>query len=149
MFNQGIQSYRKINVTTSNPLQLILMCYEGAINNLRSAKEKYLADDFEGKGKAIKKFMEIIAELQCALDFENGGEVARNLDAVYSFMTRTILQADMEKDLETIDIVINMLNDLLSSWKALSARKEDPAPAGTGMAYSQSSMTREQGYISV
>jgi len=148
MFEQGIQSYRKVNVTTSNPLQLILMCYEGAINNLKIAKEKYLAKDYEAKGRAIKKFMDIIAELQCALDFEKGGEVAKNLDAIYSFITRTVLRADMEKDLATLDKVINMLNELLSSWQTLSARQDNPKPASSSIVLDQNSTPREHGYIS-
>ena len=40
MYNNGIQSYRKTNVITSDPVRLVIMCYEGAIDNLKLAKEK-------------------------------------------------------------------------------------------------------------
>ncbi len=146
MLNPGIQSYRKVNVTTSNSVQLIVMCYEGAIDNLKIAKQKYIENDYEAKSKAIQKFMAIIAELQCALDFEKGAEVAKNLDAVYNFITHKILEADMNKDLAAIDSVINMLSDLLPAWETLRTKQTDMPPAESG-GYAQCGTSKKQGYI--
>jgi flagellar protein FliS len=146
MFNQGVHTYRKVNVTTSNSVQLIVMCYEGAINNLKIAKQKYNENDFEAKGKAIKKFMEIIAELQCALDFEKGAEVAKNLDAVYNFMTHTIVKADMNKDLAAIDTVINMLSELMSAWETLQKKQHESPPEMPGE-FAQNNSLKKQGHI--
>ncbi|MBW2319351.1 MAG: flagellar protein FliS, partial [Deltaproteobacteria bacterium] len=47
MYNNGIQSYRKTNVITSDPVRLVIMCYEGAIDNLKLAKEKMKEKDYE------------------------------------------------------------------------------------------------------
>ena len=146
MYNRGIQSYRKVNVTTSNAVQLIVMCYEGAIDSLKIAKQKYLANDFESKSAAITRFMDIIAELQCALDFDKGAEVAKNLDAVYNFMTQKILEADMNKDLAAIDSVINMLSELLPAWKAVLSKQTEVPPTESG-GYGQSKLPKKQGYI--
>ena len=55
MYHNGIQSYRKTNVITSDPVRLVIMCYEGAIDNLKLAKLKFIEKDYEGKGKAIIK----------------------------------------------------------------------------------------------
>ncbi len=145
MVNQGIQSYRKVNVTTSNPVQLILMCYEGAIDNLKIAKQKYIAKDYEAKSRAIQKFMDIIAELQCALDFEKGAEVAKNLDAVYNYVTRKILEADLQHDLDAFDSVIDMLKDLMPAWEGL-LKQQDNATQPMG-GYNQCGPLKRQGYI--
>ena len=146
MFNNGIQSYRRVNVTTSNSVQLIVMCYEGAIDNLKIAKQKYLGNDFEGKSEAIKKFMDIIAELQCALDFDKGAEVAKNLDAVYNFITHKILQADMKRDLDAFDRVISLLTELLPAWETLLTKQNEAIPAEPG-GYGQHNLPKRQGYI--
>lgn len=119
MLNYGIQSYRKTNVTTSDPAKLIIMCYEGAINNIKIAKEKYFKKDYEGKGKAIQKAVDIIAELQNSIDFEKGGEIGKNLDAIYSLVTSKIIQADLDKDPEALDGAVQILNDLLNAWETL------------------------------
>ncbi len=146
MFNNGIQSYRKVNVTTSNSVQLIVMCYEGAIDNLKIAKQKYIENDLEGKGDAIKMFMDIVAELQCALDFEKGAEVARNLDAVYNFITHKILQADMQRDLNVFDSVIDLLSELLPAWETLLTKQNNPLPPEPGK-YGHDNLPKKQGYI--
>ena len=125
MYNNGIGAYRKTAVTTADPGRLILMCYEGAILQLKIAKTKYREKDYEGKGKAVTKTMAIIDELTCALDLEKGGEIARNLEAIYNYITRRILQADVTKDFGGIDEVIGLLTELLSSWKEII---EGPGP---------------------
>lgn len=119
MLKYGIQSYRKINVTTSDPVKLIIMCYEGAINNIMIAKEKFYKNDYEGKGKAIQKAVDIIAELQNSIDFKKGGEIAKNLDAIYSLVTGKIIQADLDKDPEALGSAVEILSDLLNAWEIL------------------------------
>ena len=49
MYQNGIQSYKRTNVITANPGRLVLMCYEGAIENLKIARQKYLDHEFEDK----------------------------------------------------------------------------------------------------
>ena len=146
MFNQGIQSYRRVNVTTSNPVQLIVMCYEGAIDSLKIAKQKYLENDFESKSAAIKRFMDIIAELQCALDFEKGAEVAKNLDAVYNYMSHKIIEADMQGDLQALESVINLLKELLPAWQSLLTKQPEALPIESS-GYGQHDLPKKQGYI--
>ena len=45
MYCNGVQSYRKTNVTTSDPARLVMLCYEGAIDNLKLAKQKMKEKD--------------------------------------------------------------------------------------------------------
>ena len=117
MVNSGIQSYRKNNVVTADPKRLVLMCYEGAIDNLKIGKQKYVENEYEAKGKALSKAKEIINELLCSLDFEKGGAIAENLDALYNYMIRRIISADLNRDLNAIDEIIGMLSELKSAWE--------------------------------
>jgi flagellar protein FliS len=122
MYCNGIQSYRKTNVVTSDPVRLVIICYEGAIDNLKLAKAKIKEKDYEKKAKAIIKAQDIIAELKCSLDFEKGGQVANNLESLYNYMLRRILQADLNKDVGPIDEVIGMFSELLSAWQEVASR---------------------------
>ncbi len=117
MYSNGLQSYRKTNVITADPKRLVLMCYEGAIENLKIAKMRYVDKDYEGKATVIKKAQDIIDELLCSLDFEKGGIIARNLESIYNYITRRIIYADVNRDINAIDEVIEMLNDLKSAWE--------------------------------
>jgi flagellar protein FliS len=124
MYCNGIQSYRKTNVITSDPVKLVIMCYEGAVDSLKLAKEKINEKDYEKKAKAIIKAQDIIAELKCSLDFEKGGQVANNLESLYNYMLRRILQADFNKDVGPIDEVIGMFTELLSAWQEVASRRD-------------------------
>ena len=117
MLNRGIQNYRKTSVLTADRKRLVLMCYEGAIDQLRIGKQKYMEKDFEGKAKAFIKVQDIINELRCSLDFEKGGEIAQNLDALYRYILQRLTQGDINRDMKAVDETIWMLGELKSAWE--------------------------------
>jgi flagellar secretion chaperone FliS len=124
MYSNGIQSYRKTDVSTSDPVKLVIMCYEGAIDSLKLAKEKLKEKDYEKKAKAIIKAQDIIVELLCSLDLKKGGAIASNLSGLYNYMLRRILHGDVNRDMGAIDEVIGMLNELLSAWREVALKPE-------------------------
>jgi len=126
MHGNGINAYRQTNVVTADPGRLILMCYEGAIGSLKIAKEKYISKEYEAKAEAVQKAQTIIGELMKALDFERGGEVAGNLDSLYNYMLRRIIEGDVKRDVRAFDEVILMLEELESAWKEISRAPENP-----------------------
>lgn len=133
MYSNGIQSYRRTNLITADPGRLVIMCYEGAIDNLLIAKQRYTDNKFEAKCKALQKAVDIIDELLCSLDFEKGGSIATNLESLYNYMKRRLIQADVNQDLAAFDEVIEMLSGLLSAWKeALSKQNKKIRPEAAG-----------------
>ena len=124
MYCNGIQSYRKTNVVTSDPVRLVIMCYEGVIDNLKLAKQKIKEQDYEKKEKAVTKARDIIDELLCSLDIEKGGAIAGNLSSLYNYILRRILHADVNRDMGAFDEVIGMLNELLSAWREVALKPE-------------------------
>jgi len=116
----GINAYKQTNITTADPTKLILMCYEGAIRNLKIAREKYGAGEFEAKGKAVQKVYDILDLLMQSLDFEKGATIATGLNSLYSYMMRRVMEGDLQKNMEVFDEVIGMLEDLESAWKEIS-----------------------------
>lgn len=126
MNGNGINAYRQTNVITANPGRLVLMCYEGAIRSLKSAREKYISKEYETKAETVQKARSIISELILALDFEKGGEVARNLDSLYNYMLRRIIEGDVKGDVKAFDEVIGMLSELKSAWEEIFSVPESP-----------------------
>ena len=121
MKSNGSRAYRKMTVITADPGKLVIMCYEGAIDQLKIAKMKYQEKEYEAKCKALKKAMDLIDELLFSLDFEKGGDISRHLEAIYRYMTMRILHADVNRDIDGIDEVIGLLTELLSAWKEIIA----------------------------
>jgi flagellar protein FliS len=134
MVGVGFQTYQKIDIVTADPKKLVIMCYEGAIYSLKLAKAKFYAEEYEAKGKAIQNALDILNELRAALDFEKGGEIARNLDSLYSFWTQYILKADRNKDTRVLDQVTAMLEEIKSALEEAYYGQKDaktlPLPFG-------------------
>ena len=110
------------------------MCYEGAIENLKIAKMRYVEKDYEGKCNAIQKVQDIVDELLCSLDFEKGGLIAKNLESLYIYITTRIMHADVNSDINAIDEVIGILDELKSAWEKAfygKDRKNGPETIGS------------------
>jgi len=128
---QGIQAYKQARVTTADPKRLVLMCYEGAISNLKLAKEKYISHEYEAKAKHLQKTHDILNVLMQSLDFEKGGPIARNLDTLYRFMSQRLIEGDLNRDPQAFDEVITMLEELESAWKEIGPARHTDAIEGS------------------
>jgi len=117
MFGSGYQAYHKSSILTADPKRLIILCYEEAIQGLVQAKTKYLSRDYEAKGRAVQKTLDLLNHLRETLDFERGGEIAKQLDRLYGFMIGHILKSDHRRDVNGFSEVAGMLEQLKSAWE--------------------------------
>jgi len=119
----GLQAYQRVNAQTSitdaDPHKLIQLLYNGALERINMAKARVQAKDFEGKGKLISKAIEIIGGLRGFLDFEKGGDLAVQLEALYGYMERTLFDANRNNDLEKLDEVANLLRSIKDGWDGI------------------------------
>lgn len=134
MYRNGIQHYQRARVDTADPKKLVVLCYEEMISQLGIARQRYVDKEYEAKTKALLRVQDILCELQCALDFERGGAIARNLDALYDYAKRRLIQADIGKDLAIVNEVSGILTDLKSAWEQAcrSLGKEEQGPGTPG-----------------
>ncbi len=122
MTGSGYQAYQKSQILTSDPKRLVLLCYEEAIRSLERAKVEYRSENYKAKGKAVQKALDLINHLREALNFERGGEIARQLDRLYGFMIGHILKSDSLRDLRGFDQVVEMLQELKLAWEEVIQR---------------------------
>ncbi len=116
----GIGAYQDNAVTTQSKGRLIVLLYEGAIKFLKLAINEMQAGNNQEKGKYIIKAQDIINELNAVLDMEAGGEIASNLRKLYLFMNQRLSEANIKRDPQMIRDVINLMEELNQSWKAIS-----------------------------
>lgn len=100
-------------------LQLVRMVYSGAIQSLENARTKLEHNDRAAFVKATNKAQNLIAELQRALDHEQGGAVARQLERLYEWMQRTLTPAYLQGNAEAIASVQRVLETLKSGWDGI------------------------------
>ena len=115
-----LAAYKENSVTTQSGERLVVMLYDGAIRFLKLALNAMSQNDFEAKGKYIAKAQDVISELNVVLDMDAGGEIASNLRSLYLFMNSHLSQANTNCDQKKIQDVIDLLEELNQSWKAIA-----------------------------
>lgn len=122
--SKGAQQYAKLNRSTAvenaNPHQLIQMLYQGALDSLQATLGYMERRDFEAKGKSIGRAMTIIGGLQGMLDHEKGGDIARNLDSLYDYMSVRLFEASKENDQAKVSEVIKLLREIKAGWDGIA-----------------------------
>jgi len=113
------------------------MLYDEAIKQLSTAIDlinKNQTEKDPGKieriGKAVMKTEEIITELMVSLDFEQGGEISKNLFSLYTWFNRELLESNIAQDAGRIKEVQRMLSDLRNTWNDISKIAADPPNRG-------------------
>ena len=94
MRERALASYGDVKVTTgvaaADNVQLIQMLFDGLIESLATAKGHIERGSIMEKSKALARAGRIVVGLQGALDFDKGGDIARNLNDLYSYVTRRL-----------------------------------------------------------
>jgi flagellar protein FliS len=122
----GLGAYKKTSVQTASKEQILLMLYQAAIKNCKKAIESIENNDIPNKGVYIGKLQDIVIELNNSLDFEVGGDVARELSSLYDYMIYSSTQANIKIDKEPLEGVLNVLGTLYDGWSnAVRSLKEE------------------------
>lgn len=131
--NTDVSKYLTQQVMTASPAKLVFMLYERAIGSLQEAIAAIESGDVEGRWRANNRAIEIISHMWSTLDMDNGGEIAENLDRLFSFMLMRLTDVDLRNDPTPAKKVIELLLPLRDSWYDLAQGKQpagaEPAPA--------------------
>ena len=120
----GVQS----SIDGASPHQLVQMLFDGLLQTLHEARGALQRGEVEAKGRLLGKAVRILEEgLITALDLEQGGEVALNLNAVYDYALRRLIQANVENSDALLQEVARVIEPIAQGWKAI--KKSDQATA--------------------
>ncbi len=118
-----------------SPHRLITLLMEGALDRLALAKGHIAQGVIHEKNRHIRSVMDIIDGLRISLDRDAGGEIAQNLDQLYDYMNRRLLEANLKDDVSMVDEVIRLLQEIKSGWVAIenvAEAKSVPGDESTG-----------------
>jgi flagellar protein FliS len=117
----GATAYRRIDAESRSPLELTVMLYDGALGLLARAREAVARGDLPNRAKAVSRALEILAALQGTLNFAEGGQIARDLDRLYAYMTTRLVDSTVKRDASALDEVSRLLSTLRSAWAEIAA----------------------------
>lgn len=130
------KAYQQIDISsaveTATPHRLISMLLEGTLKRIAQAKGAIERNDIATKGECIGKAIDIVGELQGSLRDTDTDEVAGNLDRLYEYMSRTLLQANLESSQQKLDEVAGLLIEIKSGWDAIPEDQRNPTRPAAG-----------------
>jgi len=119
MGKKALGSYQRVQANTSSPLQRVVLVYNGINKNLSTAISTF-GDNSPKKYETINNCVQLaeklISELQHALDMDNGGEIAVQLNELYSFWIKHLSEGNREKDVTKLEEVLKMTEELTDGW---------------------------------
>jgi flagellar protein FliS len=124
MFSQGhagANAYARVGVETgvmgASPHRLIVLLYQGARQAIAQARMHLQQGNVAEHGMAISKAIRIIESgLQQSLNLEAGGEIAERLNALYSYMARRLLEANIKQSETMLVEIDGLLATLEEAW---------------------------------
>jgi len=119
----AVNQYQQVGVqsglTDATPYRLVQMLMDGALERVNKAKGTMQSHNFIEKGRYITSAMSIIDGLRGSLDFEVGGEIAANLDNLYEYMNRRLMEANTSNDPDVLDEVCKLMSTIKEGWDGI------------------------------
>ncbi|MEX6232284.1 flagellar export chaperone FliS [Providencia hangzhouensis] len=124
------QAYQQVDleseITNATPYQLIQILFKGALSALKRGEIFMRQGKVAEKGKEISKAIDIIdTGLKQSLNYEAGGELAKNLASLYEYMTMQLLRANLENNVAYVQEVYQLLSDIASAWQQIGANVDE------------------------
>jgi len=123
-YQQNKKLSLKGEIESASSHRLIQMLMEGCLTKIATAKTCMANNHVAGKGENVSMAISIINGLRASLDHEKGGEISKNLNDLYDYMERRLLEANLKSDLTMLDEVASLIFEIKSAWDAISPEAE-------------------------
>tara|TARA_B100000674_G_C37928986_1_gene956960 strand:- start:1209 stop:1715 length:507 start_codon:yes stop_codon:yes gene_type:complete len=124
MNEHAAHTYKQQQVNTATPAKMVFMLFEKTLSRLQEAQNAIERNDIQGRCNANCSAQELIAHLSNTLDMEQGGEIAANLERLYTHCMIRLMDVDRKNDPNAAAEVIRLLTPLRDSWAELSEKSE-------------------------
>ena len=121
---RAMQQYQRVGVQSevfeASPHRLIQMLMQGGLERIAQVKGAIERGLLSERGELIGKAVSIVGGLREPLDHQVGGDLSKNLDSLYEYMMRRLIEANRENDATKLDEVANLLREIKSGWDAIA-----------------------------
>lgn len=115
--NPYLKQYKKNQIETATPEQVLILLYDGAIQYLNRAKVAIAEGNNTQFHNNILGCEKILMEFMNTLDMNQGGKLAENLYRLYDYYYRTLVSAGISQNVKSIDEVLKHLMGLRETWQ--------------------------------
>ena len=134
MNNPATQAYLRTKVLTANPEELRLMLFDGALKFCRAGRAEIGRDrpDFEALFVAFSRAKNVVMELANGLDRTQDAELCDRMSAVFHFIYKLLVEANMERDAAKADEAIALLTYERETWTLAVEKGRTEIVPGSG-----------------
>src|SRR5688500_14222494 len=105
----GVAKYKQTSVQSASKEKILLMLYEGAIRFIKQALIAIDKKDIAERGMNIGRAFDVIMELNNTLNHEVGGEIAKNLEQLYMFITEQLTKSNATGQRKPLEDALKVL----------------------------------------
>lgn len=117
-----VSRYRDAELAGATPGQLVVMLFDKCVLTLRRAQAALAAGDIPARTTHICAAADMVAELRGSLDFEAGGDISRQLDALYAYSLRELFAANRAQDPAKLASVLHVVSGLREGFAGAVAQ---------------------------
>ena len=103
-------------VAAADPHGLILLLMNGTVERISAARGCIQNKAYVEKAQLIHRAVALIDQLRGSLNMQAGGPIAQNLDDLYDYMSRQLLQGTVDNDVKKLDEVLGLLHQIRGAW---------------------------------
>ncbi|HLU05701.1 MAG TPA: flagellar export chaperone FliS [Woeseiaceae bacterium] len=135
---RAMREYHQVNtryaVETATPHRLIQLMMERTLTKIAVARGHMERGAVSEKGKHIGDAIGIISGLRASLNHKADAKLSGNFDALYDYMSRRLLEANLRDDQKILDEVSGLLRELKEAWDAIADQVADTQNVVAGSA---------------
>lgn len=118
-YSKGNSAYLNNQILTASPKRLIELLFEAGIKHLKIGIFNLDKDNNEQSNAHLIKVQEIVLELKMSIQEIPGSDISNQLNDLYDFIYTQLIQGNINKDKEKLEMVQKMLEELLETWRSL------------------------------
>jgi flagellar protein FliS len=119
-------AYRRQNVLTASPIELIVMLYDGLRKNIILAERAIKRRDMESANSHLIKAQNIVSELMNCLDLSF--QISEDLMRIYDFLFRGLVECNVKKNADNLQDYLAIVDDLRGAWAEVNSMQKSAAP---------------------
>jgi flagellar secretion chaperone FliS len=144
--SEAKRAYRENAVRGATPIELVVILFDTAIDDMRRAASAIQSGDIEERATATRHAMLVLQQLQGTLDFEKGGPVAKQFEQFYNLIRGKLLESQMRNSAELIQQQIQFMSEVRECWmQAEKQLQPKPNPGPSTAAIAAASAGAEEG----
>ena len=123
MTTAGLSQYQTVNsfgqLDGASPYRVTQLMLDTLATRIAEAEGHVARSETEAKGIKIAKAIGLVEGLVMSLDIEQGGEIARNLQDLYDYLLRGLVEANLDNSVAKLREIGGIVAEIKAGWDGI------------------------------